>query len=162
MSGLRRIVVSMDDQKLQVIEDRTPIATFDVSTSEKGMGFVEGSLCTPTGRFRICEKIGDDLPVGTIFKARKPVGLWHPGDRLDEDLVLTRILRLDGLDPENRNTLQRFVYIHGTNDENRIGQPAGHGCVRLRNDDMIALYDMIEVDDLVEILPATRPFVGDQ
>jgi hypothetical protein len=147
----------MDDQKLEVIDgDSRCIACFDISTSEKGMGFEEGSYRTPAGRFRICEKIGDGEPSGTIFKARKPVGIWRPGERCDEDLVLTRILRLDGLDPANRNTLQRFIYIHGTNNEAAIGRPAGHGCVRLRNDDMIALYDMMNADDLVEILPPSE------
>jgi phosphoserine phosphatase len=151
-----RIIISMDDQKLQVIRDGQCIAVFDISTAEKGMGFAEGSHRTPTGRFRICEKIGDSEPSGTIFRGRKPCGIWHAGDDSMEDLVLTRILRLDGLDPHNRNTLDRFIYIHGTNDEARIGSRAGHGCVRLRNEEMIRLYDMVNVDDSVEILPATK------
>ncbi len=157
MSGSRRVVISMDDQKLEVMEGTESVAAFDVSTSEKGMGFEEGSYRTPAGRFRICEKIGDGEPPGTIFKARQPVGVWRPGERCDEDLVLTRILRLDGIDPDNRNTLRRFIYIHGTNDEERIGRPAGHGCVRLRNLDMIALHDMMNAGDLVEILPPSEP-----
>ncbi|MFZ9936763.1 MAG: L,D-transpeptidase family protein [Luteolibacter sp.] len=153
----RHIVVSIAEQKLDVIDDHAGlIASFDVSTSEKGMGFEEGSCRTPTGKFRICEKIGDGEPIGTIFKARKPVGLWHPGDVCGDDLVLTRILRLDGIDPENLNTLQRFIYIHGTNHEADIGRPAGHGCVRLRNMDMMTLFDMVDVDSLVEILPAAK------
>ncbi len=154
MKKNRRILVSIADQKLVVIDDHAGrIASFDVSTSEKGIGFEEGSYRTPTGKFRICEKIGDGEPLGTIFKARKPVGLWHPGSPCEDDLVLTRILRLDGIDPRNRNTLQRFVYIHGTNNEAGIGRPAGHGCVRLRNMDMITLFGMVDVDCPVEILP---------
>lgn len=153
-----RIVVSIDDQKLDVIDDDSGrIASFDVSTSARGTGFEEGSHRTPTGRFRICEKIGHGEPPGTVFKARRPTGMWHPGTPTSEDLVLTRILRLDGLDPENRNTLQRFIYIHGTNDEPGIGRPAGHGCVRLRNEDMIVLFDMVEVNTPVEILSLKRP-----
>lgn len=150
----RRIVISTDDQKLEVIDDTDGhIASFDVSTSSRGVGFEEGSYRTPTGSFRICEKIGDGEPLGTIFRARQPAGLWHPGDSCAEDLVLTRILRLDGLTPENRNTLQRFIYIHGTNDEEGIGKPAGHGCIRLRNHDMIVLFDLVDIHSGVEILP---------
>jgi hypothetical protein len=67
------------------------------------------------------------------------------------DLVLSRILRLDGLDPENANTMDRFIYFHGTNQEHLIGQPVSHGCIRLRNDDMILLFDLVEVDDEVII-----------
>ncbi|RPJ35216.1 MAG: L,D-transpeptidase [Verrucomicrobiaceae bacterium] len=153
----RQLVVSIDDQTLRVIEGGTCIREFPVSTAIKGMGFTEGSHRTPTGNFRICEKIGAGHASGTIFKARLPVGIWQPGEAPDEDLVLTRILRLDGLDPANTNTLARYVYIHGTNREDLIGSPAGHGCVRLRNDDMIDLFDRVEENDSLEILPATRP-----
>jgi lipoprotein-anchoring transpeptidase ErfK/SrfK len=151
MNTPRRILVSVDDQSLKVMAGGECIAWFPVSTSVKGTGFEPGSLRTPTGRFVICEKIGHGEPSGTIFKARVPVGRWMPGGDCSGDLVLTRILRLDGLDAENRNTMERFIYIHGTNDENRIGQPASHGCVRLRNDDMIALFEMVEENDIVEI-----------
>lgn len=156
MTGGRRIVVSMDDQKLEVIEGGRCVAAFDISTAEKGMGHVEGSHRTPTGSFRICGKTGDGEPCGTIFRGRKPCGIWHPGDPSGDDLVLTRILRLDGLDPWNRNTLDRFIYIHGTNNEEAVGSRAGHGCVRLRNHDMILLHDMMNEDDIVEIRPQTR------
>ena len=151
-----RIVVSIDDQRMEIMNGSVCNASFEISTAEKGMGFAMGSHRTPTGRFTICEKIGDGMPVGTIFKARSPVGRWQPGDACDDDLVLTRILRLDGIDASNRNTLERFVYIHGTNQEELIGRPAGHGCVRLRNDDMLALFDRVAAGDVVEIVPATR------
>jgi lipoprotein-anchoring transpeptidase ErfK/SrfK len=129
---------------------QTPLV-FQVSTAANGAGCAMDSGCTPTGRFRISEKIGDGEAVGTIFSARKRVGLWQPGGITGDDLVLTRILRLDGLDPENANTLARYIYFHGTNQEHLIGQPASHGCIRLRNDDMILLFDLVEVDDEVII-----------
>lgn len=157
MSDSRRLVVSIDDQTLTLIEDGICRRVFPVSTAIKGMGFTKDSFRTPTGLFRICEKIGDGLASGTIFKARVPVGQWQPGDCPDDDLVLTRILRLDGLESSNSNTLERFVYIHGTNREDLLGKPAGHGCVRLGNDDMIELFEMAAANDLVEIQPATRP-----
>lgn len=156
MNRRRSIEVSIDDQELRVLEASEIIARFPVSTSAKGTGFKEGSLRTPVGRFRIAQAIGEGEPWGTIFKGRVPVGLWRPGDGSAGDLVLTRILTLDGLDKRNANTRSRFIYIHGTNDEEHIGQPASHGCVRLHNDDMIRLFDMMTEGDEVHILPAGK------
>ena len=125
-------------------------AEFAVSTSKFGLGFQEGSFKTPTGRFRIARKIGGSAPLWTIFRARKNTGRKaKPGGR--EDLVLTRILTLDGLDRENANSLARYIYIHGTNQESLIGQPASHGCVRLRNKDMARLYRMVTKGTKVRI-----------
>src|SRR5690606_8466488 len=98
---------------------------------------------TPTGRFVVRGKIGEGAPSGTCFKNREPVGCWHPGEACEDDMILTRIIRLDGLDPENANTYDRFIYIHGTNREDLIGSPASHGCIRLRNADMIELFDLV-------------------
>lgn len=157
-SATRRIEVDVDTQSLRVLEGNTPIAEFPVSTSRFGLGFEEGSFRTPTGRFVVRDKIGDGAAPWTIFRARVATGeRAAPGG--DEDLVLTRILTLDGLDPENTNTLARYVYIHGTNQEHLIGQPASHGCVRLRNEDMIALHDLVTVGAPVVIgsVPQNRP-----
>lgn len=151
-----RLEISIDEQTLRLFEDDQFIREFPVSTALKGMGFTLNSYRTPTGRFRICEKIGDGEPSGTIFKQRVPVGMWQPGEPTSADFVLTRILRLDGLDPENQNTLERYIYIHGTNQEDQIGQPASHGCIRLRNQEMIELFDAIEVGCEVRILEATQ------
>ncbi|MBC8126941.1 MAG: L,D-transpeptidase [Gloeobacteraceae cyanobacterium ES-bin-144] len=147
----------MDDQKLRVFQDDQCVREFDVSTSEKGMGFLIDSYRTPTGRFRICEKTGEGEPILTIFKQRRPVGMWLPGDDMGSDLILTRILRIEGLDAENANTFERCIYIHGTNREDLLGERAGHGCVRLGNREMIELFDLLEGGELVEILPATQP-----
>lgn len=155
MNSTLTLLVSLDDQKLKVMCEGHCIREFPVSTAAKGMGFKEGSHRTPTGRFRISGKIGDGQPLGTIFIGRKPVGLWN-GIDLAGDLILTRILRLEGLEEENRNTMERFIYIHGTNQENLLGRPAGHGCVRLSNPDMLELFNMVSEGDAVEILPATR------
>ncbi len=147
----RRIVVDVETQTLRVMEGTSEIATFPVSTSRFGLGFKEGSFRTPTGRFIIREKIGDDAPAWTIFKARQNTGELAVPEG-EEDHVLTRILTLDGLDPQNSNTLDRYVYIHGTNQEALIGTPASHGCVRLRNNDMIELYEMATCGMSVEIV----------
>ena len=98
---------------------------------------------TPTGRFRIAEKIGDGMPLGTIFKNRRRVKATKKLMR-DKDLVMTRILWLDGLDPGNANTHERFIYIHGTRHEDKIGEAASHGCVRMRNNDVIELFELVD------------------
>ena len=156
MSHPRRLVVSIDDQELKVLEGGECIRRFEVSTATKGMGFLMDSYRTPTGRFRISEKVGDGEPDGTIFKARVPVGRWQPGDARGEDLILSRILRLDGLEPENANTLERNIYIHGTNHQELLGQPASHGCIRLGNEEMIELFDLVAEGTELEIQPATK------
>lgn len=144
-------MVDVATQTLRVMEGRKVAAEFPVSTSKFGLGFQEGSHKTPTGKFRIARKIGGTAAPWTIFRARKNTGrLARPGGK--EDLVLTRILTLDGRDPANRNSLARYIYIHGTNQEHLIGQPASHGCVRLRNSDMIALHRMVRAGTPVRIL----------
>jgi lipoprotein-anchoring transpeptidase ErfK/SrfK len=105
---------------------------------------------TPTGRFRIAEKIGDGMPLGTVFKNRRRVTVTKKLMR-DEDLVMTRILWLDGLDPQNANTHQRFIYIHGTNHEESLGEPASHGCIRMRSTDLTELFELVDVGTPVTI-----------
>ena len=134
------------------MDGRKVAAEFPVSTSKFGLGFEEGSYKTPTGKFRIARKIGGSAPPWTIFRARKNTGhLAKPGGK--EDLVLTRILTLDGLERHNANSLARYIYIHGTNQEHLIGTTASHGCVRLRNSDMISLHRMVRAGTPVRILP---------
>lgn len=157
MNPTRRLEVSIDEQTLKLIEGNQCIRQFDISTATKGMGFTQGSHRTPTGRFRISEKIGAGNASGTIFKHRIPAGQWQPGDFTDGDLVLSRILRLEGLDPENANSFERFIYIHATNQEHRLGHPASQGCVRLANSAMIDLFEMVEEGMELQIHPATRP-----
>lgn len=156
MNSNRRIEISIDDQTLHVLEGERLIRDFTISTSAKGMGFTQGSFRTPTGQFRIHEKIGEGEVSGTIFKARVPVGQWQPTTDDGDDLILTRILRLEGMEEPNANTLDRYIYIHGTNQEAMLGTPASHGCVRLSNADMMELHDLVAVGTAVEIQPATR------
>jgi lipoprotein-anchoring transpeptidase ErfK/SrfK len=121
-----------------------------VSTSRFGVGTEEGSLKTPIGRFRVAEKIGGDMPASTVFRSRVAL---TPDDRLPptEDLVMSRILWLDGLDEHNANTRQRFIYIHGTKHEDKIGSPASCGCIRMRNADVVELFDLVDDDTPVII-----------
>jgi phosphoserine phosphatase len=154
MSQSIRLVVSIDDQQLTVVDHGQSIRTFDVSTSAKGMGFTLNSYRTPTGRFRISGKIGDGQPKGTVFKGRQPVGQWMQGDAAECDMILSRIMCLEGLDPENANTFERNIYIHGTNREELLGQAASHGCIRMGIDEMIELFDLVAEGTELEILPA--------
>ncbi len=98
---------------------------------------------TPTGRFRVAKKIGEGLSSDTVFQSRAPL---QPGDPLPptEDLVMSRILWLDGLDEHNANTRDRFIYIHGTKHEDKIGIPDSHGCVRMRNTDVVELFALVD------------------
>ncbi len=126
------------------------MAAYPVSTSRFGLGTKEGSLKTPTGQFRIAEKIGDGMPLGTVFKSRRPVKATKKMLR-EDDLVMTRILWLDGVEPANANTYDRFIYIHGTNHEGQIGEAASHGCIRMRNRDLVELFDRVGIDTPVMI-----------
>src|SRR5881227_2547081 len=141
-TGMKTIHVSVQDQLLTLKENERLIRAYPVSTSRFGIGTEQGSLKTPTGRFRVAEKIGGDMPSGTIFVSRVPL---EPSETPPptEDFVMSRILWLDGLDEQNANTLDRFIYIHGTKHEDKIGTVASHGCVRMRNADVIELFEMV-------------------
>ncbi len=141
---MMHLYVSIGEQRLRLYQGSELIAEYPISSAANGIGFHEGSYRTPTGRFEISEKIGDGEETGTIFKSRQPVGVWD-GSPCDDDLVLTRILRLHGLDAENANSMERYIYIHGTNQEQLLGQPASCGCIRMGNQDVIDLFDRIEV-----------------
>ncbi len=156
MNSIIRLEASIDYQTLDLVKGDQLLRSFPISTAAKGMGFTQNSFRTPTGRFRVIEKIGDGEALGTIFKKRLPTGHWKPGHDVESDLVLTRILRLEGLDPENANTLERHIYIHGTNREDRIGQPASQGCIRLGNEQMIELFDHVHEGTELVIHAATQ------
>lgn len=138
-----RIEVSVGAQTLQLWDGPRLVKQWACSTSLKGTGFQEGSNKTPVGAFRVAEKFGEGAALHTIFKGRKVVGEWSPGERMEEDLILARILWLDGGEARNANTKQRYVYIHGTNQERLVGQPTSHGCVRMHNEDVAELYEAV-------------------
>lgn len=132
--------VSVAAQALEIRDaEGETLRRYPVSTSRFGLGTEPGSHRTPLGRFRVGEMIGHEAPLGEVFRSRQPsgeTGLSAPGD----DLILTRILWLEGIEPHNANTRERYIYIHGTNHEAQIGEPASHGCVRMRNADVIELF----------------------
>lgn len=136
------------------------IREYPVSTAKNGLGEQTGSYCTPRGRHRIAAKIGEGQPLHAVFKARVPTGeIWSPDLAAKEparDWILTRILWLEGLE-EGRNkgapvdTHDRYIYIHGTDEEHLIGKPVSHGCIRMRNEDVVELFKLVEEGTLVNI-----------
>src|SRR6266404_7915670 len=140
---MKNVHISIRDQRLTLKEGETLVRTYPVSTSRFGIGTEEGSMKTPIGRFRIAEKIGDGLPSDTVFQSRVPLKADDPLPPT-EDLVMSRILWLDGLDEHNANTRDRFIYIHGTRHEDQIGTPASCGCVRMRNADVVELFTLVD------------------
>ena len=125
---------------------------YAVSTSKFGIGSAEGSNKTPLGSFQVSEKFGSGDPLFTTFKGRENVGTWtFTEDSLADDGILTRIIRLSGLDPENHNTFQRYIYIHGTNDEEGIGHPKSIGCIRMKNAEIITLFNAVRLGTKVKI-----------
>jgi L,D-transpeptidase YbiS len=148
---VHKIVIDSRTQSLNLFRDSELIFTAPVSTSRFGLGFENGSRKTPTGHFSIHQKIGGEMPVGTVFKGRKPV--TTPIDWSTEpDLITSRILWLHGLDEENAGTRERYIYIHGTNQEQLIGRAASSGCIRMRNADIVRLFDQIDVGAAVDIV----------
>jgi lipoprotein-anchoring transpeptidase ErfK/SrfK len=138
-----RILISIPDQQLLVLRDGVPIAQYPVSTSKFGLGNEPGSNATPLGNHRIRTKIGEGLPPGAVMKSRKFTGEILAVDAPGRDPIVTRILWLDGLDRENRNSYERFIYIHGTPEERNIGSPVSYGCIRMRSADVIELFDIV-------------------
>ena len=147
--------VSISAQRLDIIADDGSVSrSFPVSTAKKGTGSEPNSHKTPLGWHRVCQKIGDHAESGTQFVGRKPNGrVWKSSDPVEEkNLVLTRILWLDGEEDHNKTSKDRYIYIHGTNREDLIGTPASAGCVCLRNADVIELYDLIPLGTRIEII----------
>ena len=144
MNNSTSIHVSVSKQSLNLTDEFGFVHSYPISTAANGIGFEEGSYCTPTGNFTIAEKHGQGAEPFTIFKSRLPVGIYDAAEPSEKDYVLTRILWLDGLDEQNANTKERYIYIHGTNQEEKIGSPASCGCIRMHNADIIDLYDRVE------------------
>ena len=158
------IKISIANQKLEVLDDQGKLLmSYPVSTALKGAGEVKNSFCTPRGKHVIRAKIGKDAPANTVFKGRRQTGeLWTPelaAQQPGRDWILTRILWLSGCEPGfnrlgNVDSMQRYIYIHGTPDIEPMGQPGSHGCVRMRNSDVVALFDLVPVGTSVMITDA--------
>lgn len=155
------ILVDATQQELVLIENGQAAGRWTISTSEVGLGSQSGSNRTPLGVHRVAKTYGDGAPLGAIFKARQNTGrvadiLTEPGKRSSADNVTTRILWLDGLEPgfnkgDDIDSFKRYIYIHGTDEEGRLGTPASHGCIRMSNRAVVELFNRVDVDTLVVI-----------
>lgn len=157
-----RLLVSVARQALQILDENGAVLReYPVSTAKAGVGEISGSFQTPRGRHLIRAKIGAGMPANTVFVRRRPTGeIWTP--QLAEqfpgrDWILTRILWLSGCQPGyNRlgcvDTMRRYVYIHGSPDNAEMGVPGSHGCVRMRNADIVELFALVPCYTEVEII----------
>jgi lipoprotein-anchoring transpeptidase ErfK/SrfK len=143
-------------QRLFVVRGGSVEKEYPVSTSRFGIGNTEGSFKTPPGVHRVAEKYGHDAPSGRVFRDRIDTGEDWPVGAPGENLVLSRILRLEGCeDGVNRgpgiDSFDRYIYIHGTNNEDSVGTPASHGCVCMKNSDVIDLFTIVQEGAIVLI-----------
>lgn len=156
-----KIEISLPLQRLVLLgENGEALKTYPVSTAKNGAGEKNGSLCTPRGRHIVRAKIGAGQPPNTVFVRRRPTGeTWTP--ELDaqfpgRDWILTRILWLSGREPgKNRlgelDTMRRYIYLHGSPERVEMGKPGSIGCVRMRNRDIMELFDLVPAYTQVEI-----------
>ena len=156
------LLISLTRQNLQVIHQGRVEREFLVSTSRYGPGEQQGSLCTPRGRHVIRARIGGQLPIGAVLRGRRPTGAVYSPELQQQspgrDWILSRILWLSGLEPgRNRlgsvDTMRRYIYIHGTPDQEPMGVPFSHGCIRMRNTDVCWLFDAVLPGTLVNLVP---------
>lgn len=146
------ILIDISTQLLYLYNAHHEIIThYSISSAKNGLGNRQGSEKTPLGLHTIYKKIGDNMPIFTIFHARQSTGeQWNHAlsqHVIERDLILSRILWLQG----DETSLDRYIYIHGTNDEKNIGKPCSHGCIRMRNLDVIDLFDRVHEGDTVLI-----------
>jgi hypothetical protein len=174
------LVVSVADQKMVLFNEGKPVGEYIISTAKNGVGQKLNSNKTPLGLHRIKQKVGRDAPIGAIFESRVFKGeIWRPDSTpatdsenqpqesprtskwSEKDLITSRLLWLEGLepgfnlgqDPDGNvvDSSERYIYIHGTNHESEIGKPTSHGCVRMMNDQVIELFNLVEEGDWVWI-----------
>jgi len=149
--------ISVPQQRLAVYDLGHEVARYTISTSKFGVGDVPGSNCTPLGALEVAQKIGTGAPLGMKFKSRCPTGEIVKVNAPGRDPVVTRILWLRGLEPQNANAFNRMIYIHGTPEECRLGTPSSFGCIRMRSKDVVTLYDQLGKGARVEILTTALP-----
>lgn len=155
------LYISVKHQKMYLIENGITVKTYPISTAKKGIGSHQNSNKTPPGLHTVKRKIGEEVPLGGILEARefngKVAEIITDQRKADGDYVTTRILWLDGEEiglnkGRNVDSYNRYIYIHGTPEEGYIGQPASHGCIRMKNTDVMELYDLVEEGTPIYIL----------
>jgi hypothetical protein len=154
-----RLIISVRDQKLMLLQNGGKVATYPVSTSIFGLGDYWGRMTTPLGYLAVAEKIGDHAPTGAVFHNRRFTGEILAPNAPDRDPVITRIIWLRGLEAQNAHAFSRCIYIHGTPQEKTIGRPASYGCIRMKSGDITALYNQLTLGSIVQIIPDRLPKV---
>ena len=162
----RLLVVDAERQIATWFEGGEAVAAWPVSTARAGIGGEQGSYRTPPGWHRIHQRIGAGAAAGTVFVSRAPTGETWRGEAREDDLILTRILTLDGLEDgvnrgAGRNSLERYIYLHGTNHVDLLGRPVSHGCVRLSNEHVCQLFEHMREGDLVFVAAPEAPPMPD-
>jgi L,D-transpeptidase-like protein len=152
-----RILVSVADQSLELYRKGILIGRYPISTSKFGLGDRPGSRETPLGRMEVAKKIGASAPLGAVFKNRRATGEILVPNAPGRDPIVTRIIWLKGLEPQNRNAFSRCIYIHGTPEERYVGHPASFGCIRMRSTDVVQVFDTIGLGATVDIIPGSLP-----
>lgn len=156
-----QVIINIRKQQLQFIDRNDVVSEYLISTAKNGPGEINGSECTPRGQHVIRAKIGADALVNSIFVGRRLTGeVFSESLRLEyptRDWILTRILWLSGLEPGiNRlgsvDTMRRYIYIHGCPDKDVMGTPSSHGCIKMRNNDIVQFFDQVEVGTQVTIV----------
>ncbi len=155
-----RVVVSVAEQRMVLLDQGKPLGHFAVSTSKFGLGSATATHCTPLGRHQVARKIGGGEPLGMKFRSRRATGEIVPVNAPGRDPIVTRILWLRGLEPGNRTSYGRYIYIHGTPEEARLGKPASFGCVRMASRDIAWLYDQVGQGARVDIVPGPLGSAG--
>jgi lipoprotein-anchoring transpeptidase ErfK/SrfK len=146
------IIVSVADQAMNVYFRDQLIGRYPVSTSQFGVGDNPGRCATPLGHLEVAKKIGDGAPLGMVFKDRRPTGEILAPNAPGRDPIVTRILWLRGLEPQNQNAYGRYIYIHGTPVESQLGKPASYGCIRMRSQDVAQVFTAVGVGARVDIV----------
>jgi lipoprotein-anchoring transpeptidase ErfK/SrfK len=152
-----RVIISVRDQKLMLLQNGTKIATYPVSTSKFGLGDSLGRMTTPLGCLQVAKKIGDQAPAGAVFHNRRFTGEILRPNAPGRDPIVTRIIWLRGLEPQNAHAYDRCIYIHGTPEEKTIGRPASYGCIRMKSNDVAALFNRLPLGAMVQIVPDRLP-----
>ncbi len=147
-----KLLVSIADQKMVLFQNAQPVATYPVSTSKYGEGDAFKSYQTPLGHLYVYKKIGSDAPLGMVFKDRKPTDEILAPNTDGRDPIVTRILWLQGKEPQNKNAFARYIYIHGTPQERLLGRPESYGCIRMSSADVTRLYKIVGEGTEVEII----------
>ena len=151
------VLISVADQKMLVLREGGWVKKYKISTSRFGIGDTFGSYKTPAGRLRVWEKLGGDLPSGAVIKHREATGEILPANAPGRDPIVSRIFWLEGLESQNDNARGRGIYIHGTTEEANIGKPVSWGCIRMRSEDVIELYDVVPAGAAVTISEESLP-----